>query len=702
MASALYEARFVAKEGATVQIRLTLVHPDVSEFGTDRLWGWKLLYDWVSPPDDGDAVVMAGRYVRSVAVSPVEHGRITGTEADFIQVARTDEENPAVVYTIEVTDAALLSDIKVGDGDEVYDFVEPGRGKAVKKPPKAKLAPPADKPAAAKKRTAARAGKQAPAELPVKSYSDLRQLFFEGLKKYGSSWSDYVVERGFLSQWAQGTADAEVKGWLAALQPMDAVAGAALLGLDRLRQGQVAAAQDWLQLAESGYRQAEDYSGRASGALAGLWWRLGQPQKAEAAFAWVEQLVAQFGALQNQSVHTLVTVLARGGRWAEVLARAPQVLNGGTYREDLLIPGVLLAGEESPEAFTALMEKWTQTLGSRSSHNQCYELSLSLLHRLLQRGEPDKYLELLVRFPYVLDSLYVGCCALLRTETKSPALAVEFSAQLADCAQLHPLLRERCFAVLMRHAPSRAAAWVARDQARWQASDQFHAYLTAAGQAEELRAQLAAATSGSFAGIAWQTTERGLAVEALKKTALACREPNGHILLPLLDLGERAFVDEILQAQLQKLSELPTKQRDIPCRGLALVAAQLGRADLAFAAVKLPGPAVRRYAASSLAAGAAAVSDFTTAYAALQLVPDDNSNGRVSAALQSGLVAADEGFIRGPRAVPLAVLDAGYVDSLIAAGDRPAVAWLSAVHGDKLPHAARAQVDAFLATADGL
>jgi len=65
-------------------------------------------------------------------------------------------------------------------------------------------------------------------------------------------------------------------------------------------------------------------------------------------------------------------------------------------------------------------------------------------------------------------------------------------------------------------------------------------------------------------------------------------------------------------------------------------------------------------------------------------------------------VAADEGFIRGPRAVPLAVLDAGYVDSLIAAGDRPAVAWLSAVHGDKLPHAARAQVDAFLATADGL
>ena len=43
MASALYVARFVAKEGATVQIRLTLVHPDVSEFGTDRLWGWKLL-----------------------------------------------------------------------------------------------------------------------------------------------------------------------------------------------------------------------------------------------------------------------------------------------------------------------------------------------------------------------------------------------------------------------------------------------------------------------------------------------------------------------------------------------------------------------------------------------------------------------------------------------------------------------------------
>lgn len=701
MASALYVARFVAKEGATVQIRLTLVHPDVSEFGTDRLWGWKLLYDWVSPPDDGDAVVMAGRYVRSVAVSPVEHGRITGTEADFIQVARTDEEDPVVVYTIEVTDAALLCDIQVGDEDEVYDFVEPGRGKAVKKPPKAKLAPPADKPAATKKRTAARAGKQAPAELPVKTYSDVRQLFFEGLKKYGSSWSDYVVEKGFLSQWAQGTADAEVKGWLSCLQPMDAVAAAGLLGLDRLRQGQVAAAQDWLQLAESGYRLAEDYSGRASGVLAGLWWRLGQPHKAEAALAWVEQSVARFGALQNQSVHTLVTVLARGGRWAEVLSRAPQVLDGGTYREDLLIPGVLLAWEESPAAFTALMEKWTQTLGPGNCYRQCYELSLSLLRLVLQRGEPEKYLEQLLRFPQVLDGMWLGRCALLRTETKSPALAVELAARLADVEDLHPDLLERCFAVLMRHAPSRAAAWVAREQEQWRGHPSLQGYLMAAGQVEEVRAQLAAATSGSFAGIAWQTTERGLAVEALKKTALACREPNGHILLPLLDLGERAFVDEILQAQLQKISELPTKQRDIPCRGLALVAAQLGRADLAFAAVKLPGPAVRRYAASSLAAGAAAVGDFTTAYAALQLVPDDNSNGRVSAALQSGLVAADESFIRGPRAVPLAVLDAGYVESLIAAGDRPGVAWLSAVHGDKLPQAARAQVEAFLATAAG-
>jgi hypothetical protein len=701
MASALYVARFVAKEGATVQIRLTLVHPDVSEFGTDRLWGWKLLYDWVSPPDDGDAVAMAGRYVRSVAVSPVEHGRITGTEADFIQVARTDEEDPVVVYTIEVTDAALLGDIQVGDEDEVYDFVEPGRGKALKKPPRAKKAPSADQPAAAKKRTGARAGKQAPAELSVKSYSDVRQLFLQGLKKYGGGWSDYVVDKGFLSRWAQGAADAEVKGWLAALQPMDAVAAAALLGLDRLRQGQVAAAQDWLQLAESGYRQAEDYSGRASGALAGLWWRLGQPQKAEAALAWVEQAVAQFGALQNQSVHTLVTVLARGGRWAEVLARAPQVLNGGTYREDLLIPGVLLAWEDSPAAFTALMSQWTETLGPGNCHRQCYELSLSLLRLVLQRGEPEKYLEQLLRFPQVLDGMWLGRCALLRTETQSPALAVELAARLADVEDLHPYLLERCLAVLMRHAPSRAAAWVARDQELWREHPSLQGYLMAAGQVAEPRAQLAAATSGSFAGIAWQTSERGLAVEALKKTALACREPNEDILLPLLDLGERAFVDEVLQAELQKISGLPTKQRDIPCRGLARAAAQLGRADLAFAAVKLPGPAVRQYAASSLAAGAAAVGDFTTAYAALQLVPDDNANGRVSAALQSGLVAADESFIRGPRAVPLAVLDAGYVDSLIAAGDRAGVAWLRAIHGGKLPAAVQARIEAFLATAGG-
>ena len=121
--------------------------------------------------------------------------------------------------------------------------------------------------------------------------------------------------------------------------------------------------------------------------------------------------------------------------------------------------------------------------------------------------------------------------------------------------------------------------------------------------------------------------------------------------------------------------------------------------ELGFAAIKLPGPAVRRYSASDMAAGAACVGDYTTTMAALQLVPEGDANGRVSAAIQSGLRAADQRHVGGPRAVPLAVIDETYARSLMAVGDRLGLSWMLAAHGDALPKPLRAAIDAFLETA---
>lgn len=59
MASALYLAHFLSKEGAKVRVSLSIAHPDISAFGTDRLFAWKLLDEWVSPDAEGDDIALA-------------------------------------------------------------------------------------------------------------------------------------------------------------------------------------------------------------------------------------------------------------------------------------------------------------------------------------------------------------------------------------------------------------------------------------------------------------------------------------------------------------------------------------------------------------------------------------------------------------------------------------------------------------------
>src|SRR3954462_10183412 len=109
MSSPLYRGEFLEKKNKTVRLRFTIVHPDVSNFGTDRLFAWKLLSDWVSPPDHGDELELAARYVESVKLSPLKNAKVARKAKDYFTVERgKGQKPPTVVYTIKVTDPALL------------------------------------------------------------------------------------------------------------------------------------------------------------------------------------------------------------------------------------------------------------------------------------------------------------------------------------------------------------------------------------------------------------------------------------------------------------------------------------------------------------------------------------------------------------------------------------------------------------------
>ena len=238
-----------------VSIELTIVHPDVAEFGTDRLFAWKLLHEWVSPADDGTDVELASRYVKSVKLSPLRNAKKAHVAKDFYSVARKGDANPTVTYTIVVTDPALLSGIHPGDTDEVYDFVESGKGDALTPPPKAV------KPKTAKQKKPAKA-----MEIPDRTFADLRLAALEEIRKYGS-WSDYLVDQGMIERWAETESDAQILSYLEYLEPTHRVSGACLVAIARLRSGQVDAAKALLSYAESLYQPADDYNYGAAGGL---------------------------------------------------------------------------------------------------------------------------------------------------------------------------------------------------------------------------------------------------------------------------------------------------------------------------------------------------------------------------------------------------------------------------------------------------
>ena len=613
MASALYEATFVAKKGATVKIEVSIVHPHVDDFGTDHLFAWKLIADWVSPSDDSTEPELARKYIKRVELSPLRNATVARKTASGFTVKRKGTNDPKVTYTIEVTDAALLAGIKKGDSDEIYDVSE-----HTAKPRKASAA--------------------AVASSPTKTWNDLRRVTLELVKSNDGTWSDSIVGGGMLQRWACDASDKEIEGWLGDLRKEEAVKGAALIAADRARAGDVASAKHFLAYAEAKH-ESDDFKGMSG--LVSAWWQFGKTTQATKGFQQVTAGLAEYLS-GNHLVHTLVTIAALGGAWDEVTKLIPKTFDG-SGSSDEIVPALLFAFAEGKQrVFDAIMKRWMKAESDSSS----YELSFKLARACTERGTPERYLELVLAWHNVIDDFQCAPHALAETEKRDPARAVAIAERLLADDRLHSYLHCLALAILTRHAPKRAAAWATKHLPKQKAKlAGWSGQLAALGRTAEARTYVKAGADDWYA-VASVTTDRALAIETLVEA---------RDWVHLADLGETKRVEAELAKDLARITRLPPKKRDHECRSLGRTAAMTGHAEIAFAAVKLPGPAVRRYTASALVRGFVSVGDYTNALRALELVPDDGANARVGVAFQDGLRVADEDPIAGDRAVAFRV-----------------------------------------------
>jgi predicted DNA-binding WGR domain protein len=720
--SSLYHGRVVALDGPIVRFQLTIVHPDISEFGTDRFFAWKLLAEWVSPPDDDDELTMAARYVKRVEVSPLENGTVAETLPTFFRVKRKGKKDPRVTYTIEVTDPAILESMNVGDADEFSFYVEPdkvvpesGRGRRfefkadgsskfweallqgcdlhirwgrigtdgqsqIKSFPTtlkaqsehdklvaekvkkgyaevgggdAPAAVQAPKPAAKKA-----VGKGAESPSP-KTFDDLRNTTLELLrgKAAGGSWVDPFI--GYILVWSHEATDEQVMAWLDRLPAPKKgwlSNGAGLVAVQRVLAGKADSAKRFLAVAES--TLPKDPEGRLT-ALEGLLparWRLGKEDDANKAFASTRaELFQNLGEARQQQA--LCGMAALGGQ-KELVEKLIT-----DYGDPLLlaIPALVADGFEKPLA------KCLKSWNAEASDGE-WDLSRALVRELLRRDQADRYLELVIASPLLLgywDHIAVAFVALEKKEPKKAAVLAERLLDGGD--DVRDATRFRAVALLTAHAPARAEAWAKKNAKlldKKKGGLERYVWLAALGRTEEARGgikEIVASDDRDAVGhLAWLgavTNDRALAIEALK--AHVDRSPSyddvDTVLVQLVDLGERAFVDELLDKRLAEIEKSAPKDRDHECRKLCKSAGMTGRHDLGLAAYALPTKSKRPYVAKEWVRGCALVGDWTSALTALELDPDDDSNGRVSTAIQGLRVALDAPF-DGPRAVPLRAL----------------------------------------------
>ena len=431
------------------------------------------------------------------------------------------------------------------------------------------------------------------------------------------------------------------------------------MALQRLRAGLADSAKDFLRLAESSFvPPPADYPWHPSAcagerSLIPAWWCLGDTERAAAAFEpWRAYGITH--DCHGAGEPTLFEITAEGRRYDLARQFLPGTIKSGR-EQDRLASGFLAILEDGQDrVFDELMAVASDASTDRDVDHY---LDVRLLAHLW--NDPARYLTILLAWPKVLSPHRHGAVALRRLERTSPARAVELASTiLATPGKVRDSLELDAVAVLGTHAPALAAAWAAKELATSKCAAAYpSATLAALGRHDEAR--LAPDWLTPF-----YTTDPAPAADALKRrftenaSNISARE-----FVPLVDLGERAFVDAYLEATLAELGQRPAGKRDLDCRSFAQSAVAAGRPDLALASIKLPTPRLREYTAAALVSGAAAVGDFTTALAALALVSAD----RQTDAVREGLQSAQRAFSEGPRAVPLRVVDEVYARNLAAA-----------------------------------
>ena len=618
MSSPLYYGEFLSKKGAVVHYRLTIVHPDVSELGRDARFAWRLLSDWISPDEvEADDAANAHRYIKNVELSAVRGGTVVKRAADHLRVQRAGDAQPSVVYRITVTDPKLLTGIKKGDADEVYQFVDVAR-------PAAK---PRSKPV----------GATAP-----KTYDDLRTYALELVRGNAGSGSDTIVH-DLLLEWAAGACDADVERWLGYLAPAWAATGAGLVAVQRERANKHASAKTLLAFAEAKLAKTKKYD-RGSGltGVVAARWRLGKAKEAEEAEAAFRARLADAATEHRDGEIAALILMAAAGqqpaRIAEVLGHPAFADLDGELRDAMVVAVVELLADGNVKTGRILLDAWTKHRPDRSP-----ELTDALVRHFAH--DPADYFELLLAYPEILDGRE-SAPLFAELARREPKVAVRVALRILDDASLRSCLGAAALEVLATRAPDRLGA---------HAKTREPGELAALGRTKQALVALPKVTEVHVAReIAVHAAAPALAIAALKRAIECSSDPDPRCYVPLAKLGEASWVAERLATVIAELRTKSPAQRDLPCRGLAQSAAEVGLVELAFAAAKLPTAAMRPYSAEAMVDGFARTGDFTNALAALELVPDDGPNGRVRAAVDVALRAARE----GQRAYRLRVTDA--------------------------------------------
>jgi hypothetical protein len=596
VASRLYEGEVIAVQDDLIKYRLEIAHPDVVDFGTDRLFAWKLLSNWISPPEEGTAAELAARYVKEVEVVSLDHASVVTTTDNSIVVKRLrgKRKAPVVTYAIRLTDAALLSGVRGGESEDVYEYVE-----------RVGAATPAKPSAPARKKSASE-------PLPPKTYEDLVATFV-GLFDPSSNFdSEHFGD--FIAYVAELCTDNQLTDWITKLPARPhGVRAASLVAVERATRGSRDSARHFLELALS-YRASEpeveapvehrSRDHRELFALVPAWWRLGHDARAAASFALLppkdRPVVAILaGRPEHIGAFQFSSFREQSDAWSEI----------GPYLPVLLADGHGEMLHQILEAFRTPIQDWPGVRNSLGSMEDAFVMA-----RFFERSQhPEGYLELVMRHSELYAAIFVPP-SLRALERAAPAQAASWSKRVLDWAieTGKPDLRAPALATWAAVAPGEAAAWADGPGHELFAlgAEGRAALLAASGRDHEA---LALVDDPSIDTIPTLTRDASVARAFL----LGKKQHNATSLRQLDALGESAWVDAFLA------KELAEEKPKTPAKRTLTLAKDLGRNALMLENLRLLSAGNRPYAAHECVTSCVRARDYTGAFGALESIPAD-------------------------------------------------------------------------------